>query len=276
MANFVVTGAGSGIGAATAQRLAHGGDHTVVGIDLSGADIAADLSDDDGRKLAIGEATAACGGEIHGVVCCAGLGPLSSHPGGKLVAVNYFGAVEVLRGLRPAMQRAGNASAVAISSSSTTTQPMIPAELVTACLSGTEQDAIALGDALGAIAAYPATKLALARWIRREAVSENWIGSGVRLNAVAPGMIDTPMTSGEGVNPELAKALDFYPIPMGRRGRPQEVAALIEFLLGPGSSLLCGSVVFADGGTDALLRQDDWPAAWEPTPDELTRAFVRH
>ena len=42
-----------------------------------------------------------------------------------------------------------------------------------------------------------------------------------------------------------------------------ELAAVVEFLLGPGGSFFCGSVIFCDGGTDALLRGDAWPAIWE-------------
>lgn len=120
------------------------------------------------------------------------------------------------------------------------------------------------------MATYPATKLALARWVRANAVAAEWIGAGIRINAVAPGMIETPMTSGADLDPELAKLLDVYPVPLGRRGRPEEVAHVIEFLLDARSSLLCGSVLFADGGTDALLRGADWPAVWEPDAAELT------
>jgi NAD(P)-dependent dehydrogenase (short-subunit alcohol dehydrogenase family) len=86
-------------------------------------------------------------------------------------------------------------------------------------------------------------------------------------------MIDTPMTGGPDVNPELAKALDYYPVPMGRRGRPEEIAAVADFLLGPGASLICGTVLFADGGTDAVCRPTDWPAAWSPSNDDLARLF---
>lgn len=273
MANFVVTGARSGIGAATARRLSEAS-NTVVGVDIADVDVTADLSTSAGRASAVAAVTEACGGVVHGVVCCAGLGSLSPHPGGRMVAVNYYGAVDFLSGLRPALGRAGSASAVVISSSSTTTQPGIPQDLVTACLERTEEEATALGESLGALLAYPATKLALAWWVRREAVQANWIGEGIRLNAIAPGMIDTPMTSGADVNPDLAKALDYYPVPMGRRGRPEEIASVADFLLGPGSSLLCGSVLFADGGTDAVCRPTDWPAAWTPSNEELARLFT--
>ncbi|WP_072687888.1 SDR family oxidoreductase [Rhodococcus marinonascens] len=270
MANYVITGSASGIGAASRRKLESDG-HTVIGVDVADTDVVADLSTPGGRSAAAAAVDEASGGVVHGLVCCAGLGPLSRLPGGKLVAVNFFGAVDLVTALKPALERARNASVVVISSSSTTTQPGIPENLTTACLDDDEAEAVRIGDEVTAIPAYPASKLALAWWIRREAVRAEWIGKGIRLNAIAPGMIDTPMTS--GADPELAKALDFYPMPLGRRGRPDEIAALIEFLLGPGSTLFCGSVVFADGGTDAQLRQQDWPAAWIPTTDELTRHF---
>ncbi|PQP26407.1 SDR family oxidoreductase [Rhodococcus opacus] len=272
MATYVITGAASGIGAASRRTLESGG-HTVIGVDLARTDVTADLSTPGGRTAAADAVSEASGGVVDGLVCCAGLGSLSHVPGGRLVAVNYFGAVELVTALKPALERAGGASVVVISSSSTTTQPGISENLVTACLDGDEAEAVRIGDQVTAIPAYPASKLALAWWIRREAVRPEWIGNGIRLNAIAPGMIDTPMTSGDDLDPELAKALDFYPVPLGRRGRPDEIAALVEFLLGPGSTLFCGSIVFADGGTDAQLRQQDWPAAWNPTPDELTRHF---
>ncbi|MBJ8347483.1 SDR family oxidoreductase [Antrihabitans sp. YC2-6] len=270
--SIVITGAASGIGAATAAQLTASG-HRVVGIDLRNSDITADLSTTDGRSDAVAAAADACDGVVDGLVCCAGLGPLSGHSGELLVSVNYFGATAVLRGLRPALERSESASAVAISSSSTTTQPMIPDDVVAACLDDREEDARSLAQNAGAIAAYPASKLALAHWVRREAVQPQWVRAGIRLNAVAPGMIDTPMTTGAEVDPQLAQALSHYPIPMKRAGRAEEVAALIEFLLGSGASLLCGSVIFADGGTDAQLRGSDWPAAWAPTPERLAELF---
>jgi NAD(P)-dependent dehydrogenase (short-subunit alcohol dehydrogenase family) len=85
-------------------------------------------------------------------------------------------------------------------------------------------------------------------------VKDEWIGAGIRLNAVAPGMVATPMTERLREDPELGGFADAYPSALGRAGRPEEVAEVIGFLLSDSASLLVGSVVFVDGGTDAIMH----------------------
>ena len=64
----------------------------------------------------------------------------------------------------------------------------------------------------------------------------------------------------------VAPQLDMFQqtIALGRPGRPEEMAALLGFLAGTESTFFCGSIVFSDGGTDALFRGRDFPTALEP------------
>lgn len=264
----VVTGAASGIGAACRTRLSGAG-YTVIGVDQHEADVLADLGTVAGRETAVRAVTDACGGALAAVVTCAGLAGSPSRVGSLVASVNYFGTVDFLGGLRPLLARGG--AAVAISSNSTTVQPAIPAPLVAALLAHDEEGARTLADEAGSMVTYPASKLALAHWVRAQATGDDWAGSGVRLNAIAPGMIETPMVTGMRADPEVGPLLDMLPIPIGRPGRPEEIAALVEFLLGPDAGYFCGSVVFCDGGSDALLRTTDWPAAWDISVRELGR-----
>jgi NAD(P)-dependent dehydrogenase (short-subunit alcohol dehydrogenase family) len=92
--------------------------------------------------------------------------------------------------------------------------------------------------------------------VRRHAVSTPWAGSGIRLNAVAPGAVQTPLLQGGLDHAKLGTAIRSLPIPLGGFGTPGQIAAAIAFLLGPESTFCCGTILFADGGSDALLRPD--------------------
>ena len=255
MGTIVVTGSAGGIGAATASRLVGTG-HRVIGVDLRDADVLADLSTAEGRSAMVEGVTEAAGGVLDGVVAAAGV---NGKPGELTVSVNYFGAVATLEGLRPLLTRGRNASAVAVCSNSATTQPGLSDAIVAACLDGDEDETrrLAADDPQG-LASYGSSKLALARWLRNRAVTPEWIGEGIRLNAIAPGFIRTPMT--HDIEDMVFGLGDIFPMPMGRPGTAAEVAALLTFLLGPDSSFFCGSVLVMDGGTEAALRPDDWPA----------------
>lgn len=265
MGTYAITGAASGLGAATKARLEADG-HRVIGVDLHDADVEVDLSTAEGRAEAIAEVTELSGGALDGFVPFAGLAAATGRPGGLLVAVNYFGAIALLEGLRPLLAAGTNASVVLISSNSTTAQPNWPVEVAELCLAGDEAGATAATEAFGELAAlqaYPATKAALA-WYARTKCAE-YIADGIRLNAIAPGLIETPMTAEGRKDPLTAEGMEMFlnTIPAGRGGRPEEIAALVAFLLGGESSFFVGSVVFCDGGTDAAFRGKDWPKVWE-------------
>lgn len=254
----MVTGSASGMGAATKARLEKEGAE-VIGVDLRDADVIADLGTPEGRQAAIDAVSKASGGSIDGLVTWAGLAGLTDRPGHLLASVNYFGTIAVLEGLRPLLAKGTDAAAVAISSNSTTVQPALPMDVVHACLDGDEAAARDAADAASSLATYPATKLALAWWVRRHAPTAEWAGAGITLNAVAPGAVSTPLLQESINDPTVGHMVDNFPIPIGRRGTPEELAAFVAFLLGPDARFFCGSVIFCDGGTDAQARPDDYP-----------------
>jgi NAD(P)-dependent dehydrogenase (short-subunit alcohol dehydrogenase family) len=255
---IVVTGSASGMGAATVARLEANGQR-VIGVDRHDAEITQDLSTARGRSDAITAVRRIAGPSIDGLVTWAGVAGLSDVPGSLLASVNYFGTVELLEGLRPLLALGDASAAVAVSSNSTTCQPGIPLHLVEQFLSGDESASRAAADDAGALATYPATKLAVARWVRRNAPNEHWAGAGITLNVIVPGAIETPMLEATRRDPAIGKFIDAFPIPVGRKGTPEELADVVTFLLGPSARFFCGSVLFIDGGTDALIRPENAP-----------------
>lgn len=274
MSTYVVSGTASGIGAATAALLRERG-HRVVGVDRVDSDVdvhvGADLSTDEGRTVALRAVEEALGdAPLHGVVPCAGLAGLTGVDPALLVSVNYFGATRLVAGLHERLRRTADggadAAVVLLSSNSTTCQPGWALDVARACLADDEQRARERARRRDAVHVYPSSKAALAWWARGVGAGREWAGAGIRVNAVAPGLVATPMTEGLRADPVLGRFADTYPTALGRPGRPEEVAEVICFLLSPRSSLVVGSVVFADGGTDALMHRR-WPSTrFVPAP----------
>jgi NAD(P)-dependent dehydrogenase (short-subunit alcohol dehydrogenase family) len=252
MGVMAVTGSAGGIGGAIRARVEAEG-HTVIGVDVRDAEIEADLSSPPGRSEAIDAITKHCNGSLDGLVVAAGIGGSTPAPSPTVARINYFGAVELLVGLHDLLTRGELKAAVAIASNSATAVPMDDVTVVDACLAGDEARAASAAEALDGETVYAMSKLALARKVRRLAVE--W-APGVRVNAVAPGPVLTPLTEAALQHPVTGDLIRQYPIPLDRWGEKREIANAVWFLLSRESSWTTGAVLFADGGTDALLNPD--------------------
>jgi NAD(P)-dependent dehydrogenase (short-subunit alcohol dehydrogenase family) len=135
------------------------------------------------------------------------------------------------------------------------------AELVDLCLSGDEAGALTRADKLveagHANLIYASSKAALCRWVRRMAPWREWAGHGIPLNAIAPGVVETPLVADLiGTEVQRAAVSAALPMPLGGFMAPQVPARLLAWLVSEANTHLCGQVVFLDGGADALIRGD--------------------
>ena len=226
----LVTGAASGIGAAAVQELAAQGAR-VAGIDRQpctvpdgGLALAADVSSETEVQAAFAALDAA--GEVPDIlVNCAGiiierpLVRMSLEEFERIMRVNLRGCFLVGREAVIRMRRAGRGGRVI----------NIASELAH------------LGRAdYSAYCASKAAVIGLTRSWARE------LAPDILVNAVAPGPVDTPMLSRENMSPEVvAQESD---LPLGRIGRPEEIASVIAFLAGPGATYVTGQTFGPNGG----------------------------
>jgi NAD(P)-dependent dehydrogenase (short-subunit alcohol dehydrogenase family) len=92
---------------------------------------------------------------------------------------------------------------------------------------------------------YAGAKAALINFTKT--VAREWAPFGVRVNAIAPGWIETEMNADARQDPTFYEGIRAM-IPMGRWGRPEEVAAVARFLASDAASFITGSVIVMDGG----------------------------
>lgn len=228
----MVTGAARGIGAAIAARFAEAG-YRVVGVDLDGAGLGEHAVVGDVRDEAVLEkACALAGGAPRGLrafVANAGVtapGASADYPladWDRLMGVHATGAF--LGARTAARHMAGGGSIVMISS-------------VNARFGFAER------------AAYCAAKAAVEGLVRALAVE--WAPRGIRVNAVAPGTVATPMQADMMRAGYASPELYLSRVPLGRFGRPGEIADAVEYLSSERASYITGVTLPVDGGWQAL------------------------
>lgn len=253
MARLVaVSGSASGIGAATARLLRERGD-TVIGIDLHDADVQADLSTPEGRASAVDGVLTQTEGPLDVVIACAGLSGLDP----ALVRVNYFGATELLAGLRPALAAAAQPRAAVVTSISGT-QPL-DEDLVAACLDDDEPAAVTLAEQAVADGRgrqlYPSSKSALSQWVRRTCIAPGWADAGIPLNGIAPGVVRTPMSEPLFADTAMKKVMDTaVPMPLNGYAQPEVIARALAWQVSEENTHTTGQILYVDGGAEASLR----------------------
>ncbi|MEU8527452.1 MULTISPECIES: SDR family NAD(P)-dependent oxidoreductase [Streptomyces] len=236
----IVTGAARGQGEQEARLFAAEGARVVLGdvLDDAGEALAKELGEDRAAYVHLDvtretDWTAAVArakerfGRIDGLVNNAGIlrfNELVSTPLEEfqaIIQVNQIGCFLGIRTVAPEIEAAGGGTIVNTSSYTGVT-------------------------GMAGVGAYAATKHAVLGLTRVAAVE--LAGKNIRVNAVCPGAIDTPMSNPEGVDPAATAELYRSLVPLGRIGKPEEVAALALFLTSEDSAYITGQPFVIDGG----------------------------
>ena len=237
----LVTGGGSGIGRAVAQRLARDGAAvTVLDLDAGGARkvvealaaagvrahaVVADVSEATAVAAAVADARRALGA-VHILVCCAGIAgfapllEMTAAQWERMLAVHLTGTFTTAQAVLADMVAARWGRIVTISS---------------------------VGGLRGGpnLTHYAAAKAGVIGFTKALALEVGM--HGITANAVAPGLVDTPMLRGSGI-PATVLEQSLRQIPVGRLGTPEDVAVVCAFLASPEAEFITGQVLSPNGG----------------------------
>ncbi len=238
----IVTGGSKGIGRAIAEAFAAAGasvvvmargqeaiDDAVAAIGGAGGQaigVSGDATDADAMQVVVDRAVAEFG-TLDVLVNNAGAAPFMStieaiRPEGfeKYFRINFWSAVNGIRAVAPVLMAKGSGAVLNLAS-------------------------VAAFIANPGLSYYGTAKAAIVNLTKT--VSREWAGYGIRVNALAPGWIETEMNVGARGSPEFVRTT-LASIPLGRWGVPEDVASAALFLCSPAASWITGSVLIVDGG----------------------------
>ena len=232
MPDVAITGSAGGIGAPPAPGSRHDGAR-VIGVDVRDAEVDADLSTGEGRADMVAQVTASCGGGLDGVVAAAGI---THDDGARVTAINYFGAVATLDGVAAAPRPSAPAPPPWRSAPTAPPPARHPLGLVEACLARRRGGGAGRrGPRAWAPTGPPSWRSPGGSVGTRPHRRVDRIGRPPERGA-RPASSQRPMTA--GTEDFIFGLGDIYPIPAGRAGTAEEVAALLCFLLGAGGRVL--------------------------------------
>jgi len=248
----LVTGAASGMGKGCAKVLAEAGWELVLCDMAAGKleEVAAELPgnpttlvlDLTAPDLASRLDAALAGRKLGGVVHCAGISPTMAGPE-KIMAVNLAASTALMDALETRMAQGGSVVLFA-SNSAHMIGPVIDDRIAQALESGNLDSLVALSQGAAAMA-YGISKRGVMVLARREAIRKAAIN--VRVNSLSPGIIETPMALQE-MEQQPAMPIMIEQSPARRMGRPEEIGAVVRFLLSDQSSFVIGTDILVDGG----------------------------